>query len=76
MTRIVGVVRSPFASPGQVVDLDETDPRVAHYLAGGVLALVHDDVDESEPVEGGADPTEEQPRDPETGQFVSTDPAV
>lgn len=38
--KVVGVRRSPFASVAQVVEVDDKDPAVVHYLEKGVLAEV------------------------------------
>ena len=49
MRHVVGVVRSPWASPGQVVELDVNKPPIPRYLDNGVLRLA--DTDEMPEVE-------------------------
>jgi hypothetical protein len=40
MAKAVGVVRSPYAQVGEVVDVNTSAPIVKRYLEAGVLAKV------------------------------------
>jgi len=51
--RVIGVVRSPIASPGQTVTVKKDDRRVKHYLKVGVLKEVEDSISEERTAEPG-----------------------